>query len=185
MCSESRMMREQRASLLLHPLLFCFNIKTRIQNVSALRARCSALQTRPLVHASDGSLWLSRTIVRRQHQPITAGQTDARLAGSEGLNEDLGGSRAVLVGPCGRLHQRFQCCFKPGTTGAAERSSANKSNNLINTNGMFNDIFPFQRNSRGVFSTRESSRQTKTRLQDPGSWIPPLPSPPLPSPPGT
>lgn len=125
---------------------------------------------------SDGSL------VRRRHQPITAGQTDARLAGSEGLNEDLGGSRAVLVGPRGRLHQRFQCCFKPGTTGAAERSSANKSNNLINTNGMFNDIFPFQRNSRGVFSTRESSRQTKTRLQDPGSWIPPLPYRPLPSP---
>lgn len=92
-------MREQRVSLLLHPLLFCSNIKTRIQNVSALRARCSALQTHPLVHASDGSLWLSRTVVPRQHQPIRAGQTDVHLAGSEGLNEDLDGSRAVLVGP--------------------------------------------------------------------------------------
>lgn len=161
---------------------FVPTFKTRIQNVSALRARCSALQTRPFVHASDGSLWLSWTIVPRQHQPIRAGRTSGWIGRCERRP-------GWFSSGSGCLHQRFQCCFQPGTTRAAERSSTNKSNNLINTNGMFNDIFPFQRNSRGVFSTRESSRQTKTRLQDTGSRIldpsPPLPSPPLPSPPGT
>lgn len=53
-----------------------------------------------------------------------------------------------------------ECRFKPNTTGGSAAPAPNSANvnerhNIINTNGMFNAIFPFQRNSPGIFPNNE------------------------------
>lgn len=75
----------------------------------------------------------------------------------------------------------MKCCFKLDTTGstatsaaAAEHASVNKRRDIINTNGMFNAIFPFQRNSPGFFFPQLFSALSSGKENNPSLVLPSL-----------